>query len=157
MLKIGFLKSLGIAALAAPLMAVETMARGDAADDADALVGLWEAVIEGGGTTYGYVYSMSRGSYIATGSIDENFMNFKYSPTMGTYTRGADGSYKYRERGYAFDMKGKNVGTFTSVGTFRLDTDGNTFRGPGTFTQYDMHSKPVASENFALKATRVPV
>jgi hypothetical protein len=156
MLKIEFLKRLGLAALATPSMTLDT-ARANAADDADVLPGLWEVIVNGTQGTYRYIYTISRGSYVATGNIDENFMGFRYSPTMGAYSRNADGSYKYRERGYAFDMKDNNVGTFTSRGTFTLDQDGNAFRGPGTFTQYDLKSKPVATERLSAVAKRIPV
>ena len=157
MLKVNFLKNLAIVALAAPFALAENSARAKADDDADdSLVGLWEATITGT-ATYRYVYSISHGSYVATGNVDEGFMGFKFSPTMGTYIRASDGSYPYRERGYVFDMKGNNVGTFTTVGSLRLGADRKTFTGPGNYTQFDMHSKPVAKESFTIKAVRVSV
>lgn len=140
----------------APVAFIRPTETADAADEADVLVGLWEASIVGS-TTYRYIYAISRGSYIATGSVDEGFMGFRYSPTMGAYVRRADGSYKYRERGYVFDMKGSNVGTFTSVGTFELHADHQTFHGPGIFTQFDRQSKPVATEHLLVNAKRVQV
>jgi hypothetical protein len=156
MLKTDFFKRLGVLSLSAPLVA-QAAVRADAQDDADALIGLWEAVVTVQGGSFRYIYSMSRGAYVATGNIDENFMNFKYSPTMGSYTRHSDGSYKYREHGYVFDIHGKNVGTFRSIGTFTVDGSGDKFHGPGTFTQLDLHSKVVASEKFTLTAKRLPV
>jgi hypothetical protein len=156
MLKADFLRRLGIFAAAAPIAAGST-GRAEAADGSDVLIGLWEAVIDAEKATYRYVYSMSRGSYVCTGNVDENFSGFKFGPTMGAYVRNPDGSYKYRERGYVFDMKGNDVGTFTSEGTFRLEAGSGTFRGPGTFTQFDLHSKPIARERFTMTATRVPV
>lgn len=157
MLKIDFLKRVALIGLAAPLAALEVAAKADAEDDEDVLVGLWEGVVRAGGTTYRYIWSMSRGSYIATGDIDENFMGFKYSPTMGAYKRNADGSYRFHERGYAFDLKGNNVGTFTTLGTFQLDAGRETFSGPGTFTQFDLKSKPVARESLTVTAKRIAV
>jgi hypothetical protein len=155
MMKADFLKRLAIAAVAMPVAILGRGQKAEAAGDDDALLGLWEAVVRGEQAVYRYIYSISRGSYVATGSVDENFMNFKYSPTMGEYTRIADRSYKYRERGYVFDLKGTNVGTFTSTGSFQLNAAGNAFRGPGTFTQYDLKSKPIATETFTMTATRV--
>ena len=157
MLKIDFLRKLGFVAFASPLAMAESAGKADADDSDDALVGLWEASIMAGATTYFYIYSISRKTYIATGSIDENYMGFKFSPTMGAYARSSDGSYGYHERGYVFDMKGKNVGTFTSVGTLRLSADGDSFSGPGRYIQYDSQSKPVFKESFSVKARRVSV
>ncbi len=157
MRKVDFLKAFGLAATIAPLATVAstTVARaGD--DDPDAIVGLWEAVVKGD-AVYEYIYAISRGSYVATGSIDERFQDFKYSPTMGAYIRAADGSFKYRERGYVFDLKGDNVGAVTSTGTLRLDETGAALHGPGTFTQYDLHAKPVFTEKFSMTATRLKV
>lgn len=157
MLKIDFLRKLGLVALASPLAITKSTGKAEAKDDEDALVGLWEASITSGAANYGYVYSISRGAYIATGNVDENLMNFKFSPTMGTYVRSSDRSYEYRERGYVFDMKGKNVGTFTSAGTLHLGADGNSFSGPGRYTQYDLQSKVIARESFTVKARRLAV
>lgn len=155
MLKLDFLKRLGFLALTAPLAALQNSAKADAADSADPIVGLWEGNVQASGTTYQYVWSISRGAYVATGNVDENFMGFKYSPTMGTYTRVGNGSYRYRERGYVFDLTGHNVGSFTSVGTFKLSADANTMSGPGTFTQYDVKSKKSSRESYSVRATRI--
>jgi hypothetical protein len=155
-LKLDFLKRLGFLALTAPLAALQNPARaGAAAQNDDALVGLWEGDVHAGGTNYRYIYSISRGAYVATGNVDENFMGFKYGPTMGTYARTGNGSYRYRERGYVFDQKGRNVGTFARTGTFRLSADGNTLSAPGTFTQYDATSKKTSSEAFSVTAKRI--
>ncbi len=155
MLKLDFLKRLGFLALTGPLAALQSPAKADAAQNDDPLVGLWEGDVRAGGTSYRYVYAISRGAYVATGSVDENFMGFKYGPTMGTYTRSGNGSYRYRERGYVFDLKGRNVGSFSSAGTFRLSADGNTFTSPGTFTQYDAQSKKTSSEPYSVTAKRI--
>jgi len=155
-LKLDFLKRLGFLALTAPLAALQSPAKAGASTQSDdALVGLWEADVRAGGTSYKYIYSIGRGAYVATGSVDENFMGFKYGPTMGTYTRAGNGSYRYRERGYVFDLKGRGVGSFSSTGTFRLSADGNTFTSPGTFTQYDASSKKTSSEPYSLTARRI--
>jgi hypothetical protein len=109
MLKTDFFKRLGVLSLSAPLVA-QAAVRADAQDDADALIGLWEAVVTVQGGSFRYIYSMSRGAYVATGNIDENFTNSE-----------------------------------------------DKFHGPGTFTQFDLHSKAVASEKFTLTAKRFPV
>lgn len=153
MRKRDFLGHFAVASFAAPFATL----RFEAADEETALIGLWEAIVKGQGATYRYLYSFSRGSYVATGNIDENFMGLRYSPTMGAYTSEGDGAYKYREHGYAFDLKGRNVGTFASTGTFRLDANLRAFRGPGTFTQYDLKLKPVEVEPFTLAAARIDV
>lgn len=154
MLKLDFLKRLGFVALTAPLAALQSPARADAAQNDDPLVGLWEGDVRAGDTRYTYVYSISRGAYIATGSVDENFQGFKYSPTMGTYVRVGNGSYRYRERGYVFNLSGHNVGSFTSAGTFTLSADGNSFTGPGTFTQIDLRKKE-SREAYSVTAKRI--
>ena len=155
MLKLDFLKRLGFLAFTAPLAALQRPTQAEAADTADPIVGLWEANVKAGDVKYQYVYSISRGAYVATGNVDENFMGFKYSPSMGTYVRIGNGSYRYRERGYVFDLTGHNVGSFTSIGTFKLSADGNTMSGPGTFTQYDVKAKKNSSESYAVTATRI--
>ena len=153
MLKLDFLKRLGFLALTAPLAAVQSPAKAVAADDADPIVGLWEGVYRSGNATYRYIYSIARGAYVATGDVDENFAGFKYGTTMGTYARNGDGSYRYRERGYVFDLRGRNVGSFSSNGTFRIT--GDTLSGPGTFIQYDLKSKEISREPFSVKAKRI--
>jgi hypothetical protein len=157
MLKIDFLKKCAVVAVAAPLVALTGKAKADAAQDSDPLVGLWEATITTGSATYRYFYSISTGAYIATGNLDENYMGFKYGPTMGAYVREDDGSYRYRERGYAFDLKGKNAGTFAANGTLRLSSDGNAFSGPGTWKQLDGRGKAVATETLTVEARRLAV
>jgi hypothetical protein len=153
MLKLDFLKRLGFLALTAPLAAVQSPAKADAAENGDPIVGVWEGAVQAGKTTYRYLWSISRGAYVATGNVDENFMGFKYGTTMGTYARNGDGSYRYRERGYVFDLRGRNVGSFTSSGTFRLA--GDVLSGPGTFVQYDLKSKETSRESFSVKAKRI--
>lgn len=153
MLKLDFLKRLGFLALAAPLAAVQSPKKADAADSGEPIVGLWEGVYQAGKATYHYIWSISRGAYVATGDVDENYMGFKYGTIMGTYARNGDGSYRYRERGYVFDLRGRNVGSFTSTGTLRIA--GDTFSGPGTFVQYDLKSKETSRESFSVKAKRI--
>ena len=153
MLKLDFLKRLGVLALTAPLAAVQSAAKADAADSSDPIVGLWEGVYQAGKDTYHYIYSIARGAYVATGDVDENFAGFKYGMTMGTYARNGDGSYRYRERGYVFDLRGRNVGSFTSNGTFRIS--GDTLSGPGTFIQYDLKSRELSRESYSVKAKRI--
>jgi hypothetical protein len=158
MLKIDFLKKAAIIAVSAPVAVFTSKAKADAAaQDSDPLVGLWEATIAAGSATYRYTYSISTGAYVATGNLDENYMGFKYGPTMGAYARQSDGSFRYRERGYAFDLNGKNVGTFAAAGTLRLSSDGNAFDGPGTWKQVDARGKVVVTETLTVKARRLAV
>lgn len=154
MIKLDFLKALGLLAVAAPLSTAAAGAK-SSGSDAEPLVGLWEGVVQAGKVTYRYIWSIANGAYVVTGNVDENYMGLRYSPSMGTYARSADRSYRYRERGYVFDLKGRNVGSFTSVGTFKLSSDGTTLTGPGTFTQFDLKSKEVARESYSITAKRV--
>jgi hypothetical protein len=156
MLKIDFLKTLGIAAVATPVALARAATKADAADDADALTGLWKVTVTAPGATYHYVYAISRGSYVATSDADENYMDSKYSPTMGAYVPTGNGSYRFRGAGYIFDLKGKNRGSFKSVGTFRLNADRNRFQGTGLFTEYDLKSKPTSTERLTVTAERLP-
>lgn len=158
MFKKDFFKTFGLTAALAPF-AIGSVAKAAAAGDGDRdeLTGLWETTVKGSAGSYRYIYAISRGSYVATGDIDENYQGTKYSPTMGAYRREADGAFAYRERGYAFDLKGAKVGTFESTGRMRLSTDGDAFSGPGTFTQYDLHLKAVFTEPFTLTAARVKI
>ncbi|HET9342559.1 MAG TPA: hypothetical protein VFO25_06570 [Candidatus Eremiobacteraceae bacterium] len=153
MLKRDFLKVLGFAGSIAPLASIEPAYAAETDADPDALVGLWEAVITGG-STYRYFYAISRGSYVATGSVDEQFQGFKFSPTIGAYARNDDGSFGYLEKGYVFDLKGVDVGTFVSKGVMRLNAAGDTLHGTGTFRQFDVHSKEIFTEPFTMTASR---
>lgn len=155
MLKLDFLKRLGFLALTAPLAALQAPAKAEAASGDDAIVGLWEGAVQAPGTTYRYIWSIARGAYIATGNVDENYQGLKYGPSMGTYTRTGNGTYRYRERGYVFDLKGNNVGSFTSTGTFKMSADGNTMSGPGTFVQYDLKTKQNSREPYTVVAKRI--
>lgn len=83
---------------------------------------------------------------VAYSNIDEGFLQFKYSPSIGAYVRVADGSFRYTEKGWVFDRRGDNVGTFRSVGTFKLSATQTAFSGPGTFTQFDLRGKPILVE-----------
>ena len=156
MLKLDFLKKLGL--LSAGAFAFTKPEETNAAEvKSDPLVGLWQMTIAGSAGTYRYLYSISPGAWVATGNIDEGFSQFKYSPSMGAYVRLADGSFRYTEKGWVFDRQGTNVGTFLSVGTFKLTSSQNMFRGPGTFTQFDMHGKATIVEPFTATATKVAV
>lgn len=155
MIKLDFLKRLGFLALSAPLAAVQRPVSADAAQNDDPIVGLWEGPVQAASATYRYIWSIARGAYVATGNVDENYMGFKYGTSMGTYKRNGDGSYGYRERGYVFDLRGRNVGSFASIGTFRVGSDGNTLSGPGTFIQYDLKSKELSREPYTVKAKRI--
>lgn len=158
MLKGDFLKKMGLmgAAGALALMKGTTVANAAKTED-DPLVGLWEMTVVGSAGTYRYIYSISRGAWVATGNVDEGFLEFKYSPSMGAYVRAADGSFRYTEKGWVFDRRGNNVGTFRSMGTFRLNASQKAFSGPGTFTQFDSRGKSILVEPFTATATKLAV
>jgi hypothetical protein len=153
-IKLDFLKALGLLALTAPLSTARAAAKSNAADN-DPIVGLWEGAVQAGKASYRYLWSIAKGAYVTTGNVDENYMGFKYGPAMGTYQRNGDGSYRYRERGYVFDLRGRNVGTSTSMGTFRVSADGNTLSGPGTFIQFDLKSNETSRESYTVTAKRI--
>jgi hypothetical protein len=158
MLKGDFLKKVGLLGSAGAFALVGGAEVASAAsEDVDLLIGLWEMTVVGESGTYRYIYSISRGTWVATGNVDEGFQQFKYSPSLGAYARVTDGSYRYSERGWTFDLGGKNVGTFRSVGTFKVDPTNKRFSGPGTFTQLDLLGKPLFVEHFKATATKVDV
>jgi hypothetical protein len=153
-----FLMKLGLVSIAGAWAFLRGAKVADAAQsDEDALVGLWDMTITAGGVKYHYVYSISRGAWVGTGDTDEGYQGTKLSPTMGAYVRAADGSYRYAEQGWVFDLKGNNVGSFRSAGTFKLNATQTAFTGPGTVTQFDLHRKTVATDHFAVTATKVAV
>jgi hypothetical protein len=153
-IKLDFLKALGLLALTAPLTTARAEAKPNASDP-DPIIGLWEGAVQAGKVTYRYIWSIAPGAYVVTGNVDENYMGFKYGPGMGTYQRSGDGSYRYRERGYVFDLRGRGVGSSTSSGTFRVSADGNTLSGPGTFIQFDLKSKESSRETYIVTAKRI--
>ena len=166
MLKSDFLHKLGLMTSSVVAAAVTTQpvpAAAAAEDDTgaeedDALTGLWEMTVKGTMGTYRYFYAIADGAYTCTGNIDAGFAGFSYSPSMGAYTReGKSNSYRYLEKGWVFDRKGNNVGTFQSSGTFQLAATGRSFSGPGTFAQFDLKGKQVFSEPFAATAAKLPV
>lgn len=128
----------------------------DSADIDTALVGIWDMTVTGGGV-YRYKYSISAGSWVAVGDIDQGYFNFHYSPTMGAYAKNADGSYRYREIGWTYARGGVCNGTFESAGTFVLDASGNTISGPGVFRSFDLKGNQTFTENFTVVATRLGV
>jgi hypothetical protein len=153
-----FFKKIGIVGCAGLWALLRSDRAASAApDDADALVGLWDMTVAAGGAKYRYVYSISRGAWVGTGDLDEGYQGTKLSPTMGAYVRAPDGSFRYAEKGWVFDLKGNNVGAFRSSGTFRLDATRTQFSGPGTFMQLDVHGKTVATAKLAVTATKVAV
>jgi hypothetical protein len=155
MLKRDFLKKLAMLSSAATV-GLAADSNPAEASQADPLTGVWEMTVTGAAGAYKYIYSISNGAWVASGNIDEGFQGFKYGPTLGSYVRRADGTYRYSERGWVFDMKGNNVGSFQSVGTFRLGADQKSLAGPGTFTQLDLHGKTIVEERFTAKATKFP-
>ena len=129
----------------------------EAATTANPLIGMWEMTVVGNVGTYLYKYAISDGTWVALGNIDLAFLNYRYSSTVGAYVKNADGSYSYRERGWTFTRGGVCNGSFESNGTFVLDADGSTFRGPGTFKQFDLAGNTILTENFTVVATKIGV
>jgi hypothetical protein len=151
-----FLKNIAAigAGTAAGLLSENAPARAETEDD-DSIAGLWQMEVAGKAGTYHYFYSISGGTWVATGDIDESYQGFKYSPTVGSYARNAVGSYSYSERGWVFDLKGNKVGYFRSDGKFTLSADGRSFQGPGAFQQFDLKNRTVFREPFSAKATKL--
>ena len=129
----------------------------EAANTANPLIGMWEMSVVGNVGTYLYKYAISDGTWVALGNIDLGFLNYRYSPTVGAYVKNADGSYSYRERGWTFTRGGVCNGSLESTGTFVLDSDGITFRGPGTYRQFDLAGNTILTENFTVVATKIGV
>lgn len=121
------------------------------------LIGIWDMTVQGELGTYHYKYTISEGSWVASGNIDPGLFNFQYGPTLGTYVKNDDGSYRYREIGWTYTRGGVCNGSFESIGTFILDAPGNTFSGPGTFKQFDLTGKTILTENLTVVATKLPV
>jgi hypothetical protein len=120
------------------------------------LIGIWDMTVTGGGLFH-YKYSISVGSWVAIGDIDQGYFNVHYGPTVGAYTKNPDGSYRYRETGWTYTRGGVCNGTFESTGTFVLDASGNSFSGPGVFKQFDLKGNTLLTESFTVLATRIPV
>jgi len=121
------------------------------------LIGLWNMTVVGQSATYGYKYTISEGSWVTIGNIDQGFYNFNYGPTLGAYVQNPDGSYKYREIGWTYTRGGVCNGSFESVGTFVLDASGTSFSGPGSFKQFDLAGRTILTDNFTVVATKVEV
>lgn len=124
---------------------------------ANPLIGLWNMTVSGEAGTYLYKYTISEGSWVTIGNIDQGFYNFNYGPTLGAYVQNADGSYSYREIGWTYTRGGVCNGSFESTGTFVLDSSGTSFGGPGVFKQFDLTGKTILTDNFTVVATKVGV
>ena len=145
---------LGAAALA--LVGVERRAKATAASNP--LLGLWDMVIPGKPTLY-YKYSICEGAYVATGSTDFNTdgKGSKSSPTMGTYILVSPNVFRVRERSWTMDSNGDPSGSAEFLGTFTVDGDRNSFKGSGTYTQYNLKGVVVFKETkVVLSATKFP-
>jgi hypothetical protein len=127
----------------------------DSAVDIDtSLVGIWDMTVTGS-AVYKYKYSISVGTWVASGDIDQGFLNFHFGPTHGAYAKNADGSYRYREIGWTYSRGGVRTGSFESIGTFTVDGSGNQITGPGVFRLIDLKGNVVISENFTVVANRL--
>jgi hypothetical protein len=120
------------------------------------LTGIWEMSVKGS-AVYRYKYAISPETWVATGDIDQKFLEYKFSPTVGAYARKADGSYRYRETGWTYTLEGVCNGTFESVGTFVVDSSGKSFSGPGTFKMLDLDGKVNFTEDITAKATKLVI
>src|ERR1700674_251764 len=129
---------------------------------ADALLGVWLVKVFSDtypGQVYNYFYSFARGGYVATGDVDEdNGAGQKASPTMGVYVRAGRRTVRYREKGWIYDLSGKNTGTSDAAGTFTLDQSGKTITGPGVYNQYDLQGNlSYGPEQLHVTGTKVAV
>jgi len=128
----------------------------------DALLGVWLVKVFSDtypGQVYNYFYSFARGGYVATGDVDEdNGAGQKASPTMGVYVRAGRRTVRYREKGWIYDLSGKNTGTSDAAGTFTLDQSGKTITGPGVYNQYDLQGNlSYGPEQLHVTGTKVAV
>jgi hypothetical protein len=136
------------------------LAEGDASlaraagESRNSLVGMWEMTVTGT-AVYLYKYAIGEGTWVAVGNIDQGFLDWRFSATMGAYTRIAQRSYSYRERGWTYSKAGEHNGSFESVGTFVLDESGTTFSGPGVFRMFDTAGTVIWEENLTVVATKV--
>jgi hypothetical protein len=150
--KIGML---GASALA--FMGVSKRAKAfEGAPQQNPLLGLWDMTIPGSPTLY-YKYAISEGGYVCTGDLDATaaVFGFKYSPTMGTYTRTGPNSYRIRERAWAYDASGNFAGYSDFSGSAIVAEDGKTFSGSGVFNQYDVNGNVVFGDQaITYTATR---
>jgi hypothetical protein len=154
----------GAAGALAILSGTEAGAANVQADDGtdDALLGVWLVKVSSvtyPGAVYNYFYSFARGGYVATGDVDEdNGAGQKASPTMGVYVRAGRRTVRYREKGWIYDLSGKNTGTSDAVGTFALDKSGRKISGPGVYTQYDLNGNlSYGPEQLDVTGTKVVV
>lgn len=151
------ISTLALACFAFGRTPLQPVANASPADEIDTtLVGMWEMTVQGS-ATYHYKYAISVGTWVTVGDIDGNFYGYRYSPTVGAYSKNADGSYSYRERGWTYTQGGVCNGTFESVGTLVLDGTGNTLSGPGVFKQFNLAGRTIVMEDFTAVATRVGV
>jgi hypothetical protein len=105
-----------------------------------------------------YKYAISDGNWVAPADVDEGFQGLKFSPTMGACVPQEDRSFSHKERGWVYDQaSGSNVGTFESVGAFKVNPSGTRFAGAGTFTMADRNGVVFYKEPFTAVATKVAV
>lgn len=76
---------------------------------------------------------------------------------MGAYVPVGDRTVRYREKGWTYDLAGKNNGTFDGTGTFTLDRHGLTLRGPGVYVLYDLKGAAIFTEKYAAKGEKIAV
>jgi hypothetical protein len=159
-----------IGMLGATALAAVGIAKSARADDRNEqpnpLLGLWDLTIPvqpavGLPVPLLYKYAISEGAYIATGNEDANaaLVGFTYSPTMGTYARtNFPNLFRLRERSWVFDASNNPAGSTDFTGTAAVAGDGKSWSGAGTFIQYDLNGKVVATnKDFTYTAVRFGV
>jgi hypothetical protein len=125
------------------------------AEAVDDLQGLWSMSVTASGATYHYFYAIGHGSYTGTGDIDGRYMNMRFGPTVGAYVAAGPRRIRYRERGWTYDLSGKNIGSFSSEGTMEIDSTGQTLAGPGVYKMCDLKGAVTFSEQFVAKARKI--
>jgi hypothetical protein len=154
-----------LGATALGVVGIATRAKADDRNEQqNSLLGLWDLTIPvqpavGLPVPLLYKYAISEGGYVATGNYDSDASfngGFTYSPTMGTYARtNFPNSYRLRERSWVFDSSNNPAGSTDFTGTAVVVGDGKSWSGSGTFVQYDVNGKVVATnKNFTYTAVR---
>lgn len=122
----------------------------------EVLSGLWNVTVTGS-NTYLYLYSFSRGGFVAAGNIDNNWdgQGSSFGPTLGAHTWLGSRTYDIREKGYAFDPQGMPAGSFGFAGTYTVDETGQQLTGDGTWTLYDLAGDAVWVEAVTVEGTKL--
>lgn len=123
-------------------------------DGTEPFVGMWDVTVNGFATYY-YTYSISHGSFVATGNIDNNWdgLGSSFGPTTGSYVRVGRRSYRIREKAWSFDPQGNAAGHSVFVGTYTVV--GDSLSGHGTYTLYDLSGNVIFTEPLTVTGTKL--